>query len=67
MVLLHNIQNRYIALLSIASFGGIYKVIGYKVKNIVPDYIFGTEFSKSRVVELKVDDCNVAFFLINNL
>lgn len=39
-----------------ASFLGIYKKNEYLVKNIVPDYILGTEFTDSRVLNLSVDD-----------
>ena len=45
-----------ITILSVASFGGIYKLVGYKVKNVIPNYIFGKEFSKSRVIDLSVDN-----------
>ena len=45
-----------VAILSVASFLGIYKLINYKVRNVVPDYILGKEFTKSRAVELTVDD-----------
>ena len=44
-----------VAILTCASFIGIFKLNNYKVKNIVPEYVFGKEFSKSRVIQLKVD------------
>lgn len=44
-----------VAILTCASFIGIFKLNNYKVKSIVPDYVFGKEFSKSRVIQLKVD------------
>ena len=44
-----------IAIISIASFSGIYKLKDYKVREVVPEYILGMEFTNSRIVELKVD------------
>ena len=44
-----------IGILSVSAFGGIYKLKDYKVKSVVPQYLFGKEFSNSRVVELTVD------------
>lgn len=44
-----------IAIISVASFSGIYKLKNYKVREVVPEYILGMEFTDSRVVELKVD------------
>ena len=44
-----------VGIISIASFVGIYKKDGYKVVNIVPDYILGMEFTDSRVINLEVD------------
>ena len=44
-----------IAIISVASFSGIYKLKDYKVREVVPEYILGMEFTNSRIVELKVD------------
>ena len=44
-----------IAIISVASFSGIYKLKDYKVREVVPEYILGMEFTNSRTVELKVD------------
>ena len=44
-----------VAIISVASFFGIYKLKDYKVREVVPEYILGMEFTDSRVVELKVD------------
>ena len=44
-----------IAIICVASFFGIYKLKDYKVREVVPEYILGMEFTDSRVVELKVD------------
>ena len=44
-----------IAIISVASFSGIYKLKDYKVREVVPAYILGMEFTNSRIVELKVD------------
>lgn len=44
-----------IAIISLASFVGIYIKDEYKVSNIVPDYILGMEFTDSRVISLEVD------------
>ena len=44
-----------IGILSVSAFGGIYKLKDYKVRSVVPQYLFGKEFSDSRVVELTVD------------
>ncbi len=45
-----------IAIISIASIFGIYKLKDYRVKNVIPDYKLGMEFSKIRVINLKIDD-----------
>ena len=45
-----------ITILGVISFLGFYKVKDYKVQNIIPDYVFGKEFSKSRVIEFTVDE-----------
>ena len=45
-----------VAILTIASFIGVYKLKDYRVRNAVPEYKYGKQFSKSRVVNLKVDD-----------
>ena len=45
-----------IAIISIASIFGIYKLKDYRVKNVIPEYILGMEFSESRVINLKVSD-----------
>ena len=44
-----------VAIISVASFFGIYKLKDYKVREVVPEYALGMEFTDSRVVELKVD------------
>ena len=46
----------FIAIISLASFVGIYKLKDYKIINKVPNYVYGKEFSKSRSISLKVDD-----------
>ena len=43
-----------ILIITAACFFGVYKLKDYRVKNVVPDYIFGKEFSKSRTVNLEV-------------
>lgn len=45
-----------IGILGVVAFGGVYKLKDYKVRNVIPNYLLGKEFSKSRVVELTVDD-----------
>ena len=45
-----------IIILGVISFIGFYKLKDYRVQNIIPNYIFGKEFSKSRAVELTVDE-----------
>ena len=45
-----------IAVIVAASFFGIYRKNEYSVKDIVPDYLFGVEFSNSRVLNMEVDD-----------
>lgn len=45
-----------IIIISIASFGGIYKLKEYKVVNVVPDYLLGMEFNNSRVANFTVSD-----------
>ena len=45
-----------VGILGVIAFGGVYKLKDYKVRNVIPNYLFGKEFSKSRVVELTVDD-----------
>lgn len=44
-----------VTIISVASFGGIYKKKEYKVVNIVPKYVLGMEFKDSRVVNMQVD------------
>ena len=44
-----------VIIISLASFLGIYKKQEYRVANIVPEYILGMEFTKSRVINLEVD------------
>ncbi|MBO4816482.1 MAG: hypothetical protein J5507_06305 [Clostridia bacterium] len=44
-----------ISIITAACFMGIYKLKDYRVKNVVPNYLFGKEFSKSRTVNLEVD------------
>ena len=44
-----------IAIISSASFVGIYKKDEYRVSNIVKDYILGMELTESRVVDLEVN------------
>ena len=45
-----------VAILAIASFVGVYKLKDFRVKNVIPDYLYGKQFSKSRVINLTVDD-----------
>lgn len=45
-----------IIIISIASFGGIYKLKEYKVVNVVPDYLLSMEFKNSRVANFSVSD-----------
>lgn len=44
-----------IAIISVASLLGIYKLKGYKVVNVIPEYLLGMEFTDSRVISLEVD------------
>ncbi|MBQ3145297.1 MAG: hypothetical protein IJB90_01755 [Clostridia bacterium] len=44
-----------IAIITIASIFGVYKLKDYKVRNIIPEYILGMEFTESRVIDLAVD------------
>ena len=44
-----------VAIITIASIFGIFKLKDYKVKNIIPDYTLGMEFTNSRVIDLAVD------------
>ena len=45
-----------IIIISIASFGGIYKLKEYKVVNVVPDYLLSMEFKNSRVANFIISD-----------
>lgn len=45
-----------IAIISVASLLGIYKLKGYKVVNVIPEYLLGMEFTDSRVISLEVDN-----------
>ena len=45
-----------IIIISIASFGGIYKLKEYKVVNVVPDYLLGMKFNNSRVANFTVSN-----------
>lgn len=45
-----------IIIISVASFGGIYKLKEYKVVNVIPNYLLGMEFKNSRVVNFNVSD-----------
>ena len=45
-----------IIIISIASFGGIYKLKEYKVVNVVPDYLLSMEFNNSRVANFSVSN-----------
>lgn len=45
-----------IIIISIASFGGIYKLKEYKVVNVVPNYLLGMELKNSRVSNFIVSD-----------
>lgn len=45
-----------IIIISVASFGGIYKLKEYKVVNVIPNYLLGMEFKNSRVVNFIVSD-----------
>lgn len=45
-----------IIIISVASFGGIYKLKEYKVVNVIPNYLLGMEFKNSRVVNFTVSD-----------
>ncbi len=47
-----------IAIITSASILGIYKKQEYKVTDIVPKYILGMEFTKSRIIDIKVDKSN---------
>lgn len=44
-----------IAIISVASLLGIYKLKEYKVVNVIPEYLLGMEFTDSRVISLEVD------------
>ena len=44
-----------IAIITIASIFGIYKLKDYKVRDVVPDYLLGMEFTERRVIDLAVD------------
>lgn len=43
-----------VIIISVASFGGIYKLKEYKVVNVVPDYLLGMEFKNSRIANFVV-------------
>lgn len=45
-----------IIIISVASFGGIYKLKEYKVVNVIPNYLLGMEFKNSRVANFTVSD-----------
>lgn len=45
-----------VAILAVASFIGVYKLKDYRVRNVVPEYKYGKQFSKSREVRLIVDE-----------
>lgn len=45
-----------VIIISVASFGGIYKLKEYKVVNIVPEYLLGMEFKNSRVANFSVSN-----------
>ena len=45
-----------VAILEIAAFMGVFKLKDYKVRNIIPSYVLGKEFSKSVVVDATVSD-----------
>lgn len=45
-----------IAIISMASFVGIYKKQDYRVVNVVPNYKLGMEFENSRIVKFEVDN-----------
>lgn len=45
-----------VIIISVASFGGIYKLKEYKVVNIVPEYLLGMEFKNSRVANFTVSN-----------
>lgn len=47
-----------VAIITSASILGIYRKQEYKVANIVPEYILGMEFTKSRIIDVKVDKSN---------
>lgn len=44
-----------VVIIFVASFFGIYKKEEYAVKDVVPEYLLGMEFTNSRIVNLKVD------------
>lgn len=44
-----------VAIISVASFGGIYWQKEYKVVNVLPDYVLGMEFKDSRIINLEAD------------
>ena len=45
-----------VAILAVASFVGVYKLKDYRVRNVIPEYKYGKQFSKSREVKLTLDD-----------
>ena len=45
-----------VIIISVASFGGIYKLKEYKVVNIVPEYLLGMKFKNSRVANFTVSN-----------
>ena len=44
-----------IIIISIASFGGIYKLKEYKVVNVVPDYLLGMKFKQKQKFMIKTE------------
>ena len=44
-----------VAIITIASIFGVYKLKDYKVRSIIPEYLLGMEFAESRVIDLAVD------------
>ncbi len=44
-----------IAIITIASIFGIYKLKDYKIRSILPEYLLGMEFTESRVIDLAAD------------
>ena len=46
----------FIASLILAAFFGVYILRNYKVKNIIPNYSLGMEFTKKTVADFEVDE-----------